>query len=80
VAQGLEDEPNMLQMLVPCAAVDENVVKKYKHKPAEEGTQHVVHQCLECGGGVGEPERHDQELKVAMVRPECRLGDVLLVH
>jgi hypothetical protein len=76
----LEDEPNMLQVLGPRATVDENVVKKYKHKPTEEGAQQVVHQRLERGGGVGEPERHDQELEVAMVHPERCLGDVHLVH
>jgi hypothetical protein len=35
---------------------------------------------LESGRGIGEPKRHDQELEVAMVGAERRLGDVIGVH
>lgn len=42
--------------------------------------QHVVHQRLEGGGGIREPERHDQKLEVAMVRPERCHGDGLRAH
>jgi hypothetical protein len=42
--------------------------------------EHIVHRCLEGGGGVGESARHDQEFEVAMVRSERRFGDVLRVH
>jgi hypothetical protein len=42
--------------------------------------EHIVHRCLEGGGGVGKFARHDQEFEVAMVRSERRFGDVLRVH
>jgi hypothetical protein len=31
-------------------------------------------------GGIGEPERHDQELKLTMVSPERRFFNVIRVH
>jgi hypothetical protein len=48
-----------------------------QEQTTEVGAQHVVHQRLEGRGGIGEPERHDQELEVTMVHPKCHLGDVL---
>jgi hypothetical protein len=70
----------VLQMLGPSGVVDQNVIKKHKHKPAEVGAEHIIHQRLEGGGGVGESEHHDQEFDVAMVRPKCHFGNVLRVH
>jgi hypothetical protein len=46
----------------------------------EEGTKNVVHQRLEGSWGVGEAERHDQELEVPVVSTERCLLDVLGVH
>lgn len=67
-------------MLGPCAIVDEDVVELHQHETSEVGVQHVVHQRLEGGGGVHEPERHDKKLNVAMMCLERRLGDVLRIH
>ena len=70
----------MLEMLGPRRAVNENVVEENQHEPAEEGAEHIVHQCLECRRGVGEPKRHHQELEVAVVGAESGLLDVRRVH
>jgi hypothetical protein len=80
LTQNKEDEPNMLQVLGPCAIVYQNIVKEHKHELSEVGTQHVIHQHLECKWGVGHPKRHDQELEVAVVCTDRCLGDVVRVH
>ena len=46
----------------------------------KKGAEHVVHQSLESSRCVGKAERHDQELKMAMVSAERHLGDVVGVH
>jgi hypothetical protein len=66
----------VLERLRPCGAVDEDVVEEDE----DEAAQDLVHERLECRRGVGEPKCHDQELEVAMVCMERRLGDVLVVH
>jgi hypothetical protein len=54
--------------------------KKYKNKSMEVGAQHIIHQHLKCGWGIGETKHLDWELEVAMVHPERHLGDVLLLY
>jgi len=76
----VEDDGNVLEMLRPRRAVNENVVEKNQHKPPQERPQDVVHQGLEGRRGVGEAERHHQTLVVAMMSAEGRLGDVVWVH
>ena len=61
-------------------AIYEYVIEKHKHEPTQKGVEHVVHQSLESRRCVGKAERHDQELKMAMVSAERRLGDVIGVH
>jgi hypothetical protein len=48
-------------------AVDKNVIKENKHKAAQVGSEHVVHQGLEHRRRVGEAEWHHQELEVAVI-------------
>ena len=76
----VEDDGDVLKVLRPRGTVDQNVIEKHQHKPAQVWAQDVVHQCLERRGGVGETERHHQKLVVAVVGAERRLGHVLRVH
>ena len=76
----VEDDGNVLQMLRPQRAVDENIVEKDQHKPPQVGAKDIVHQRLECRWGIGEAERHHQELVVAVVGAEGGLGNVVGVH
>ncbi len=57
-----EDGTKVTEMVRPCLAVDQNVVKKDKDELAQEGAEDVVHEGLERGRGVAESERHHQEL------------------
>jgi hypothetical protein len=79
-AEGVEDDADVLQVLCPRGAIDQYVIKKHQHEPAEIRAEDVVHQCLESGWGVGEAERHHQKLVVPLVRAERRLADVVRVH
>jgi len=40
----------------------------------------VVHQSLKCCRRIRQPEGHDKELEVAVMRPESRPMDVVRVH
>ena len=61
-------------------AIDQNIIKKHKHEPAKEWTQHVVHERLERCRGVAQPKRHHHELVEAIVGAERRLVDVGRPH
>ena len=80
LTQSKENRTDVLQMLRPCPAEDENIIKENKYAPPEEWLQHRVHQRLEGGRRIGEAERHHEELEVPVMRPERRLGDVVGVH
>jgi len=54
--------------------------KKGENKAPQEGFEYVIHEGLECGGGVGQAERHDKEFIVALVHAECYFRDVLRAH
>lgn len=47
---------------------------------ADEGLQHIVHECLKCYRCISEAKGHDEELKVTSVRPKGGLGDVIRMH
>ena len=78
--ESAKDEADVLEVCCPRCAVNEDVVEENQHKPAEECLEDVVHPRLESRRRVAQAERHDQELKVAMVGAEGGLGDVLGVH
>jgi hypothetical protein len=75
-----EDRTEVSQVVRPGLAIDQNVVKKYQHETAKKWPQDVIHQGLEHGRRVAQSERHDEELVIAVVRPERGLVDVGLPH
>ena len=79
-AERVEDEADVLQVLGPRKAIDQDILKEDKHEPPKERLQDVVHECLEHSRRVGETKRHDEELEVAVVGAECRLLRVGQVH
>jgi len=79
-AQHGEHNTDVSEVLGPCLAVYQNIVKKDENELAKKRAKNLVHQSLKCRGCVGEAERHDHELEVAVVRVERRLVDVLRVH
>ena len=80
LAQDGEDRMQMLKVLGPCLVVDQYVVKENKNTPAQEGAEDLIHECLKRRWRVGEAERHYEELVMAMVSAERRLGDVVVEH
>jgi len=78
--QGAEDDVDVLQMLGPRRAVDEDIIEENEHKPPKVVAKHIVQQGLEGGRGIRKPERHHQKLEVAVVSAERRLGDVVGMH
>ncbi|GBG77651.1 hypothetical protein CBR_g24099 [Chara braunii] len=78
VAKDREDLANVLKVGLKGGAKDEDVIKVQDDTDVEEVTTDVVHGGLECGGGIGESERHYEELVVPGPRAECGLVGILL--
>ena len=70
----------MQQVLGPCVVVDQYVIKKYEYEFAQERFQYRIHQCLKCGRGICQTERHDQKLEQALMSVESRLLPIIRVH
>jgi hypothetical protein len=51
-----KDDAKMLKVVRPRRVVDQNIVKEHWHKATKKGAEHVVHESLERGGGVAQPE------------------------
>ncbi|GBG61680.1 hypothetical protein CBR_g23196 [Chara braunii] len=77
LSEDREDLANMLEVGLEGGAKDEDIVKIHDDTDFEEVTEDVIHGGLECGGGIGESERHYEELIVPELRAECRLVGVL---
>ena len=79
-AEDVEDRAQVSEMLRPGGAVDQDVVEEDEDKATEEGSQHIVHQCLKCCRGIAEAERHDKELIESVMGSERHLRHVPRVH
>ncbi|KAK8913860.1 hypothetical protein KSP39_PZI024157 [Platanthera zijinensis] len=75
-----EDPLHMIKVLFPTSDVDEDVIKEYQHGMTEKKSKYLVHDCLKCGGGVGQPKRHHEELVMLIMCAECGLVYVVLMH
>ena len=79
-SKDVEDGAQLEEVFSPRGAVNQDVVEEHQHASAKKGLQHRVHEGLECRRRVGEAERHDQELKVAVVGSERRFGHVIRMY
>ncbi|GBG68975.1 hypothetical protein CBR_g3674 [Chara braunii] len=77
VAKDREELANVLKVGLKGGAKDEDVIKVRDDTDFEEVMEDVVHGGLECGGAIGESERHYEELVVPEPRAECGLVGVL---
>ena len=50
-----EDSAHMAKVFSQGGVVDQYVVEEDKDEAAQEGAENVVHQCLECCGGIAQP-------------------------
>lgn len=69
----LEHHLDVLEVLGPRGAVNQDVIEKDQREFADERLEDVVHQRLECGGCIHQSEGHDEELKMALMRAERNL-------
>ena len=70
----------MLQVLLPSAAVDNNIIKEDQYKISQITMEDVVHARLESCWGIGQSKGHYQKLKIPIVTSEHFLRDILLPH
>ena len=69
-----------MAMVLQSWAVDEDVVKEHDDTFAKEWLKNSIHSRLKSGRRVCEAERHDQKLKVSIMRSEGCLKDVSVMH
>jgi hypothetical protein len=67
-------------MCLPRRTIDEYIIKKNENEPAEKWLEDGIHESLKCCWRVRQAERHDEELKMAMMCAKRGLGDVLWMH
>ena len=70
----------MLKMCRPGATIDENVIEEDQDKFSEIWFEDVIHKTLESRRGIAETKWHDQELIMAFMSSESRLGNVDFLH
>ena len=70
----------MLKMLLLRLGKYQDVIQVYKDKCIQLLRKHLVHEALESRWSIGNPERHNDEFKVAPMCPEGRLWNVVLLH
>ncbi|GBG74392.1 hypothetical protein CBR_g18803 [Chara braunii] len=78
VAEDGENLAEMIKVGLEGGAKNKNVIEVDHDTDFEEVAEDVVHGGLECGGGVGETERHYEKLVVPEVGAEGGLVGVLL--
>jgi hypothetical protein len=60
--QPLEHLLEVLHMLLQGAAIDQNVIYVDDNVVIKPFLRNVIHENAKCGGCIGEPKRHHQEL------------------
>jgi hypothetical protein len=80
VQESLQHHAHMAKMFRPRSVVDQYVIEEYQHKAVKEGSEHIIHQGLECGRHIREPERYHQEFEETFMCTERRLLDIVQGH
>ncbi len=62
--QPLEHSPDVLNMFLERRRKNQYVIQVDMYELIDHISQHVIDECLEDRGGVREPERHNQILKM----------------
>jgi len=61
-SQPLEHLSKVFRMFLHGIVIDQNVVYVNDHKIIKSLSENVIHEGVKCGGCIGEPKRHHQEL------------------
>ena len=76
LSQQLQHNFQVLVVLFLILAEHNNVIKVHKHKLANNISQHIVHDVLECARYAGQAEAQHPELKQTLRRGESCLRDI----
>ena len=76
----MENLIHMSKMICPGFSIDEDIIKENSDKMMEKGTEDMVHEALEGGGGITQAKGHDRKLIVSLMSSKGCLGDVCLFH
>src|SRR3954453_18407205 len=60
-------------------AIDQDIIDVDNHEFVKEGSENLLDQGLECGGGVSEAKGHDLVLVMAISGTECSFLDIIFV-
>jgi hypothetical protein len=76
----LEHQLDVLQVLGPSGAINQNVVKENQNEFPNVGLEDHIHQRLKCSQHVRQFEQHDRELAVALMSMKGHLLNVIWMH
>ena len=70
----------MLQVLLPSATIDQNIIKEDQYKLPQMTPKDMIHTGLESCWRISQSKGHYQKLKMPIVTSKLCLGDILLPH
>ncbi|KAG8070017.1 hypothetical protein GUJ93_ZPchr0006g41706 [Zizania palustris] len=53
--KNVEDSTYVMKVICSCSVVYEDIIKENENEPSEEGPEYIVHEGLECGGALHNP-------------------------
>ncbi|GAB2285951.1 hypothetical protein Dimus_039737 [Dionaea muscipula] len=79
-SQSLQSQSQVLGMLNFTFGVDQDIINEDHNELVQIGFKNPMYQIHERRRGISQPEWHDLKLIMPVACPECRLGDVPLLH
>ena len=80
ITEKLQYQIHMVEMLIPCFTIDEDIIKDGKNEVPQVGPKYFIHQFLECGRSISEAKGYDQKLIMAIMCAEIRFRDIILMN
>ena len=80
ITEKLKYKIQMLEMLIPCFTIYEDIIKEDLNKVSQVGPTYFIHQYLECGRNICEAKWHDQKFIVAIMCAESCFRDIILMN
>lgn len=78
--QNTKDLLDMLQVLLPCLAVDQSIMKEHQYKYAYFLAEHMDHAIIKGSRSIGQCKGNNRELEMAIVTPKHYIRDILIPH
>ena len=77
IKENLQYKIHMLEMLIPCFTIDEDIIKEDHNEVSQVGMENFIHQFLESGRSIYEAKWHDQKFIMAIMCADSYFRDII---